>query len=123
QVRSPWGRGELNSPLLGSFNASNLLGIVAAALVCEAEQGTPDLAACLQAVGALAPVPGRMQYLGGHDVAVIVDYAHTPDGLRSALQAAREHFSGELICLFGCGGDRDSGKRPQMAQVAEALAD
>lgn len=123
QIRSPWGDGELRSPLLGSFNASNLLGILAAALVCEAEQGRPDLDTCLQAVGALAPVPGRMQYLGGYDVAVVIDYAHTPDGLRSALQAAREHFSGELICLFGCGGDRDRGKRPQMAQVAEALAD
>jgi len=70
-------------------------------------------------------VPGRMQCLGGESTqpVVVVDYAHTPDALEQALLALRAHLHGHLICVFGCGGDRDTGKRPMMARVAESLAD
>jgi UDP-N-acetylmuramoyl-L-alanyl-D-glutamate--2,6-diaminopimelate ligase len=71
------------------------------------------------------PVPGRMHCLGGepNQPVVVVDYAHTPDALRQALTALRSHLHGRLVCVFGCGGDRDRGKRPMMAQAAESLAD
>jgi UDP-N-acetylmuramoyl-L-alanyl-D-glutamate--2,6-diaminopimelate ligase len=70
-------------------------------------------------------VPGRMRCLGGerNQPVVVVDYAHTPDALRQALSALRAHLHGRLVCVFGCGGDRDAGKRPMMARVAEELAD
>ena len=72
----------------------------------------------------LAPVRGRMEIVGSsEDIAAVVDYAHTPDALRSALEALREHYSGEIWCVFGCGGNRDRGKRPIMAEVAEKYAD
>jgi UDP-N-acetylmuramoyl-L-alanyl-D-glutamate--2,6-diaminopimelate ligase len=71
------------------------------------------------------PVPGRMHCLGGemNQPVVVVDYAHTPDALEQALTALRAHLHGRLVCVFGCGGDRDIGKRPMMAKVAESLAD
>ena len=71
------------------------------------------------------PVPGRMHCLGGerHQPLVVVDFAHTPDALKQALTALRSHLHGRLTCVFGCGGDRDRGKRPMMAAVAENLAD
>jgi UDP-N-acetylmuramoyl-L-alanyl-D-glutamate--2,6-diaminopimelate ligase len=71
------------------------------------------------------PVAGRMERFGGRDgkPLVVVDYAHTPDALEKALQALREHTHGKLVCVFGCGGDRDRGKRPQMGRIAEQLAD
>jgi UDP-N-acetylmuramoyl-L-alanyl-D-glutamate--2,6-diaminopimelate ligase len=70
-------------------------------------------------------VPGRMHCMGGEvaQPVVVVDYAHTPDALRQVLTALRSHLHGQLVCVFGCGGDRDSGKRPMMARVAESLAD
>jgi UDP-N-acetylmuramoyl-L-alanyl-D-glutamate--2,6-diaminopimelate ligase len=73
----------------------------------------------------MQPVPGRMMRLGGElgQPVVVVDYAHTPDALESALQAVRAHLDGKLICVFGCGGNRDQGKRPQMGRAAELLAD
>ena len=72
----------------------------------------------------LTPVPGRMQCLGGTDTPlVIVDYAHTPDALENALVAARQHTRQALVCVFGCGGDRDTGKRAEMGKVASQLAD
>jgi len=70
-------------------------------------------------------VPGRMMRLGGEQgqPVVVVDYAHTPDALEHALQAVRAHLNGRLVCVFGCGGNRDQGKRPQMGRAAELLAD
>ena len=109
----------LRSALLGSFNLSNLLAVIASlsALNIPLQQAV-ELAAGLQ------PPAGRMQRLGGGSAPLIViDYAHTPDALDKALAGLHEHASGRLICVFGCGGDRDKGKRPLMAQVAERLAD
>jgi UDP-N-acetylmuramyl-tripeptide synthetase len=72
----------------------------------------------------LKPVPGRMQSFGGGDrPRVVVDYAHTPDALKQVLTALREHTAGDLICVFGCGGDRDAAKRPMMGAIAGRLAD
>ena len=103
-------------PLLGTFQAWNALCALGLAIAC----GAP-WAAAFDAVGKLSGVPGRMQRVG--DVPVIVDYAHTPDALQTALTALRPFCSGKLIVVFGCGGDRDPGKRPQMGAIAERLAD
>ncbi len=118
-IVSPWGDGVLRSQLLGEFNLGNLLAVVSAACA----QGFA-LSNVLAAVPRLTPVPGRMQLV---DAAlppmVVVDYAHTPDALHKALAALRSHCVGELWCVFGCGGDRDRGKRAQMGAIAEAHAD
>ncbi len=110
------------APVVGRFNASNLLAVIAA-LLCRGEA----LDAIAAALRRLRPPPGRMQALGGHgQPLVVVDYAHTPDALEKALTVLRETATvrgGRLVCVFGCGGDRDPGKRPQMGAVAEALAD
>jgi UDP-N-acetylmuramoyl-L-alanyl-D-glutamate--2,6-diaminopimelate ligase len=103
-------------PLLGTFQAWNALCAVGLAIACGAPAG-----AAFDAVGKLTGVPGRMQRVG--DVPIIVDYAHTPDALQTALTALRPFTSGQLIVIFGCGGDRDPGKRPQMGAIAEQLAD
>ncbi|CAN0591750.1 unnamed protein product [Ectocarpus sp. 12 AP-2014] len=77
-----------------------------------------------KAVSTLQPPPGRLEpFAGENGVRVVVDYAHTPDALANALAALRPHVSGRLYCVFGCGGDRDSGKRPEMAAEAEKGAD
>jgi len=103
-------------PLLGTFQAYNALGAACLAIAC----GAPEKAV-IDAVAALTGVPGRMQRIG--DAAVLVDYAHTPDALETALVALRPFCSGKLILVFGCGGDRDAGKRPQMGTIADKLAD
>ncbi|SFX03025.1 UDP-N-acetylmuramoyl-L-alanyl-D-glutamate--2,6-diaminopimelate ligase [Marinospirillum alkaliphilum] len=110
----------LNSPLLGRFNLSNLLAVMAAMLA----EGL-DLPKLLATVPLLRPVPGRMQSIQPDTRAplVVVDYAHTPDALEQALLAVRQHCSGQVWCVFGCGGNRDSGKRPLMGEVAARLAD
>ena len=120
-VATPWGATKLTSPVLGSFNASNLLGVLGVLLA----SGMPleDAAASLSRVGA---VPGRMQLVREAGVPlVVVDYAHTPDALEKALETLRGILPGgaRLICVFGCGGDRDPGKRPLMGEVATRLAD
>ena len=121
---SPVGEGRFRSPLLGRFNLMNLLQAVGVLL----QQQLP-LPVLLEAIGRFGGVPGRMErvILNGVDAAnlppVLVDYAHTPDGLSNALSAARPFCTGRLICVFGCGGDRDRGKRPQMAAIAARLAD
>lgn len=119
QIVSPWGEGELKIPLLGQFNLSNALAVLTTLCV----YGIPFHTA-LAELSMLMPVPGRMQALGGKGKPlVVVDYSHTPDALEKALSAMRAHTEAELICVFGCGGDRDATKRPLMAKIAERLAD
>ena len=119
-VQSPWGDGQVRTPLLGRFNASNLLAVFATLLV----SGMP-LPEALQRLSQVRPVVGRMECFGGDErrPLVVVDYAHTPDALEQVLLALREHCRGQLWCVFGCGGDRDRGKRPLMGAVAARLAD
>lgn len=117
--QSSWGEGILQSQLIGEFNVSNLLLVFATLLSLGYE-----LDKLCQTVPHLTGVCGRMEMLHSpHQPMAIVDYAHTPDALEKALQAARLHCAGQLYCVFGCGGDRDNGKRPLMAQVAEQYAD
>jgi len=121
EVATPWGKTNIASPMLGRFNASNLLGVLASLLVSGAK-----LENAVAALGRIRPVPGRLQQFGGGDrPLVVVDYAHTPDALEKVLQALREIVGaeGHLSCVFGCGGNRDKGKRPLMGAVASALAD
>lgn len=107
------------SPLVGRFNVSNVLAALA---VLVADNIPLDVLAA--AVASLRPVAGRMEtFTSPGKPMAIVDYAHTPDALEQVLQAARGHCKGRLWCVFGCGGDRDRGKRPQMGQVASQLAD
>ncbi|MDE3996693.1 UDP-N-acetylmuramoyl-L-alanyl-D-glutamate--2,6-diaminopimelate ligase [Glaesserella parasuis] len=120
---SSWGNGELKSRLIGAFNVSNLLTAFAGLLALGY-----DLQKLVETALLLNGVCGRMECLISKENAeespmVIVDYAHTPDALEKALDAARLHCEGELWCVFGCGGDRDTGKRPLMARIAEQLAD
>jgi UDP-N-acetylmuramoyl-L-alanyl-D-glutamate--2,6-diaminopimelate ligase len=116
---SSWGPAGFTSPLVGEFNVENLLTVIAVLLDCELP---PErVAAVLARVRA---APGRMETLGGGDAPLaVVDYAHTPDALRKALGAARAHCQGRLTVVFGCGGDRDPGKRPLMGAIAAELAD
>ncbi len=119
KVATPFGDGLLKSNLLGRFNASNLLAVLCVLLL----QGIP-LKGALARLATAIPVPGRMETYGGQDKPlVVVDYAHTPDALQQVLQAVREHCRGRLWCVFGCGGDRDQGKRPLMGRIAEKWAD
>jgi UDP-N-acetylmuramoyl-L-alanyl-D-glutamate--2,6-diaminopimelate ligase len=118
---SPFGNANVKTHLVGHFNISNALAVLGTLLA----KGTPFKAA-IEAIEALVPAPGRMQQVGGEDAPmVIVDYAHTPDALEKTLQALRQvatERGGQLWCVFGCGGDRDPGKRPQMGKIAQ-LAD
>ena len=110
----------VRSPLLGRFNVDNLLGVATTLF----SLGTaPALVA--ETLSQLSPVDGRMNRLGGEGglPLVVVDYAHTPDALEQALASLRAHTSNKLVCVFGCGGERDRGKRPQMAEAAERVAD
>ncbi|KAA1173121.1 UDP-N-acetylmuramoyl-L-alanyl-D-glutamate--2,6-diaminopimelate ligase [Marinobacter salinexigens] len=119
EVDGQWGGFDIAVPLMGSFNASNVLAAMATVLAL----GVP-VDRIQQAVTRLAPPPGRLErFSSAEGIRVVVDYAHTPDALANALAALRSHTSGKLICVFGCGGDRDSGKRPEMAAEAEMLAD
>ncbi len=114
-----WGKGELESRLIGAFNAENLLGVMAVLLGLDV-----PLDKAVWALAQCAAPPGRMETLAtANKPLVVVDYAHTPDALSKALQTARAHAKGRLICVFGCGGDRDAGKRPLMGEIAEQQAD
>ncbi len=122
---SDWGDAEVEVQTLGLFNVSNLLGVLGALLAANV-----PLVAALNELAKLQPVNGRMERLGGrvdHDEPlVVIDYAHTPDALEKTLEALRPIAvarGGELVCMFGCGGDRDATKRPLMAAIAERLAD
>lgn len=115
-VESSFGQVTLHSSLLGRFNASNLVQ----ALGVLVGWGAP-LAQAASALGTVASPSGRMEtHGGGRKPLVVIDYAHTPDALANALAALRDHTKGRLICVFGCGGDRDRGKRPLMAEAATA---
>lgn len=116
---SAWGKAEIQSRLIGGFNADNLLLVLGVLLGWKI-----PLAESVQRLKHVRPVAGRMQRFGAESQPlVLVDYAHTPDALAQALETAREYAAGKLICVFGCGGDRDQGKRPLMGQLAESLAD
>jgi len=118
-IDSSWGRGKLHSRLLGRFNAYNLLAALAALLASG--MPLPEALAALERAG---PIPGRMEPCGGGKRPLaVIDYAHTPQALEQALLALRAHSRGRLWCLFGCGGERDPGKRPLMGAIAERLAD
>ncbi|GAB3426877.1 UDP-N-acetylmuramoyl-L-alanyl-D-glutamate--2,6-diaminopimelate ligase [Massilia solisilvae] len=116
---SPFGGANVKTQLVGHFNVSNALAVMGALLA----KGTP-LKAAVDAIESLAPAPGRMQQVGGQDAPMIViDYAHTPDALEKTLEALRQvaiERGGQLWCVFGCGGDRDPGKRPQMGAIAQS---
>lgn len=120
-VVTPWGEVDLQGKLLGAFNFSNVLTSLTTVMSLDDQF---DLSEVARQVEALSPVTGRMELVGTCDgVAAVVDYAHTPAGLECALQAVREHTNGQIWCVFGCGGDRDSGKRPMMAEIAQKYAD
>jgi UDP-N-acetylmuramoyl-L-alanyl-D-glutamate--2,6-diaminopimelate ligase len=110
----------VHSALLGRFNVDNLLGVAA---TLYAMGMAPALVA--ETLSQLVPVDGRMNRLGGEGglPLVVVDYAHTPDALEQALSSLRAHTVGKLVCVFGCGGERDRGKRPQMGAIVEEFAD
>jgi UDP-N-acetylmuramoyl-L-alanyl-D-glutamate--2,6-diaminopimelate ligase len=114
-----FGDARLRSPLIGDFNAENLLVAVGALLAA----GMPLRAAC-ETLGRARAAPGRMEVVGGPPDSpwVVIDYAHTPDALQRTLCTLKAIASGELVCVFGCGGDRDRGKRPLMGEIAEKLA-
>lgn len=119
ELSTPWGQAFVHTPLLGRFNVANLLAVAA----CLGAGGV-DFADMCAVLGQLEPVAGRMNRIGGGDrPLVVIDYAHTPQALEVALESLRPHTRGQLICVFGAGGDRDVGKRPQMGAAVEARAD
>ncbi len=119
QLETEQGSLLVKTQLVGHFNISNALAVLGALLA----KGH-DLKQAVEAIEALQPAPGRMQQVGGQDAPlVVIDYAHTPDALEKTLQALRQvatERGGQLWCVFGCGGDRDPGKRPQMGAIAQA---
>lgn len=119
QVDTPQGAANLIAPVLGRFNAYNVLAVLATLLALKV-----SLQDAINSIANIKPVLGRMQQFGGDELPlVVVDYAHTPDALEKVLSTLREQTQGKLICVFGCGGDRDAGKRPIMGAVAEKWAD
>jgi UDP-N-acetylmuramoyl-L-alanyl-D-glutamate--2,6-diaminopimelate ligase len=129
-LHTPVGTIPFSSPLVGQFNLANLLAAVGAVLSLGVDLET-IVAALPEFVGVpgrmeqvfLAPSDARPQDLRPQDISVIVDYAHTPDSLENLLKAARPFIKGRMICVFGCGGDRDRTKRPLMGEIAARLAD
>ena len=110
---------EIRSRLRGRFNAENLLGVIAAARALDIDE-----ASISEGIAAVGGVPGRLEPVDeGQPFTVLVDYAHTPDSLANVLRSAREVATNRLVCVFGCGGDRDRGKRPVMGRLAHELAD
>lgn len=118
QVETPQGNATVRTQLVGNYNVSNTLAVLGALLA----KGVV-LKAAVDAIETLVPAPGRMQQMGGSDAPmVVIDYAHTPDALEKTLDALRQVATdrgGQLWCVFGCGGDRDPGKRPQMGRIAQ----
>ncbi|KVC90149.1 UDP-N-acetylmuramoylalanyl-D-glutamate--2,6-diaminopimelate ligase [Burkholderia ubonensis] len=125
RLRSSWGDADVEVGTLGTFNVSNLLAVLGTLLAADV-----PFDAALAEIARLEPVNGRMQRLGGRlqndEPLVVIDYAHTPDALEKTLDALRPIAvarGGALVCMFGCGGDRDATKRPLMGAIAERLAD
>jgi UDP-N-acetylmuramoyl-L-alanyl-D-glutamate--2,6-diaminopimelate ligase len=120
-LHTPQGNVAFSSPLVGQYNLENLLAAVGAVVHLGL-----DLQLVAGAIPGFPGVPGRMervQISSQQDISVIVDYAHTPDSLENLLKAARPFIPGKMICVFGCGGDRDRTKRPKMGKIAAELAD
>jgi UDP-N-acetylmuramoyl-L-alanyl-D-glutamate--2,6-diaminopimelate ligase len=119
ELVTPWGHGPLHSPLLGEFNVSNMLAVIAVLGLLGYE-----LPSILAVVAGLKNVRGRMDAISEPGLPqVVIDYAHTPDALEKVLKTLRVNCEGQLWCVFGCGGDRDKGKRPQMGRIATDFAD
>jgi UDP-N-acetylmuramoyl-L-alanyl-D-glutamate--2,6-diaminopimelate ligase len=119
EVQTPFGDAVISAGVVGRFNAYNLLAVLATLLASNV-----SLNDAVKTLATLKPVAGRMQQYGGGKLPlVVIDYAHTPDALEQVLKSLRAQTKGQLVCVFGCGGDRDSGKRPLMGKVASELAD
>jgi UDP-N-acetylmuramoyl-L-alanyl-D-glutamate--2,6-diaminopimelate ligase len=119
ELETPLGCARVRSPLVGEFNVANV--VLAVGIACAL---AIDLAAIEKGVGELEGVPGRLERVPNRKgIGVFVDYAHTPDALERAIAALRPLVRGRLLCVFGCGGDRDRGKRPKMGQAAALGAD
>ena len=121
QLITPQGRFSFQSPLVGSFNVANVLAAIGAGIGLGL-----SVAEMLRVLPQFLGVPGRMERVQlnpDQAITVIVDYAHTPDSLENLLMAARPFIPGKMICVFGCGGDRDRTKRPKMGKIAADLAD
>ncbi len=121
QVATPHGSALLRAPVLGRFNAYNVLAVLGTLLALDVDQDE-----AIKTIAQIQPVLGRMQQFGGSELPlVVIDYAHTPDALEKVLSTLKEQVNApnKLICVFGCGGDRDAGKRPLMGSIARKLAD
>lgn len=124
RVVTPLGAGVIQGRLFGFFNVSNLLAVIATLVNYLPKKVDLNIEQLCELISGLSSVDGRMEIIGdSKEFTAVVDYAHTPDGLRSALQGLRDHFKGNIWCVFGCGGNRDRGKRPIMGEIAESLAD
>lgn len=124
RVVTPIGAGIVSGKLIGYFNVSNLLAVIATLINYLPKKIDVDIDRLCELVSGLSSVDGRMEIIGNsEEITAVVDYAHTPDGLRSALKGLRDHFAGNIWCVFGCGGNRDKGKRPIMGEIAETFAD
>ena len=123
-IQTPWGSGRITSSLLGKFNLYNLLAVIAAFVIHDTRAEYENFVVALELVKNLSAVNGRMELVDSlSGPTVIVDYAHTPDALDQALQALRLHSEGAVWVVFGCGGDRDIGKRAEMGHIAADNAD
>lgn len=118
QITSSNQQAVVHLPLIGNFNVSNVLGVLGVLLLHKVEWNK-----AIKVLSALTPPPGRMQMLGGDQVPlVVIDYAHTPDALEKGIETLKvvaKERNGQLWCVFGCGGDRDKGKRKEMGRIAE----
>ena len=118
-VKTPWGCGDFYLPLIGEFNIANALATLGVLGILEL-----PFEKIVKRLSQLKTVNGRMQLFHGENTpTVIVHYAHSPDALEKALKSVRSHCAGKVICVFGCGGDRDKTKRPKMGAIADQLAD